>query len=109
MIRLSLLHQLGMYMIITQHYLYYINADGHGMILIDPKIQPGGKIIYEWIPHSYISDYTPPFLLSLAQATALLEQENWLALDVQIGDWVSIRRCQQNQHKWDSDSEVDQQ
>jgi hypothetical protein len=96
-------------LIITQHYLYYVSEDGHGMILIEPQKQPGGKLVYEWLPHSYINDYRPPFLLSLEQATALLEQEGWGTLDMQIGDWVSITRCQQNQHKWHSSSDANQQ
>jgi len=86
-------------MIITQHYLYYISADGHGMILVGYETQSNGQNVYEWLPHSYISDYTPPLLLTLEKATSLLEQEDWSSFDVQIGDWVSIRRCQQNQHK----------
>jgi hypothetical protein len=86
-------------MLITQHYLYYINADGHGMILVGYERQANGQNIYEWIPHSYISDYNPPLLLTLEEASKLLEQEDWSSFEVQLGDWVSIKRCQQNLHK----------
>jgi hypothetical protein len=86
-------------MIVTQHYLYYVNADGHGMILVGYETQANGQNVYEWISHLYISDYTPPLLLTLEKVRGLLEQDDWSALSVQIGDWVSIKRCQQNLHR----------
>lgn len=88
-------------MIITQHYLYYTDFDDHAMILIRLDTQLNGQTRYEWISHTYISDYTPPLLFSYEQITALLKHEDWQNFEVQIGDWVSIQRCRQNLHRYD--------
>ena len=86
-------------MFVTQHYLYYMNEDGHAVILIRYETQPNGQVISEWISHLFITDYNPPLLLSLKEATAVLHQEEGLNFEIQIGDWVGIKRCQQNLHK----------
>lgn len=86
-------------MIVTQHYLYYLDSDGTGMILIRYEPQPNGEAVSEWISHRFISDYNPPLLLSLKETSAILNQEEWSHFEVQVGDWVGIKRCRDNLHK----------